>query len=442
MNKINNYITKLKKDKFWNNLFKNSFWAFIGDASSSVIGLLVTIFLIRIIGSDSYGILVLAQSYMQILDVIINVQSWKSVIQYGQKAIVNKNKELLHSYVKLGTILDVTTAIICCIISILIASFVGRIFGWSKELVICAQIFSITIVSHFSGTPTAILRLLNKFNLVALQKFISAFLKIVTLFVIYKIYGNLSLINSVIIYMITDFIGNILLVIFAFVEYNKKYGVNGIIKAKLPNDFKQFITFTLWGTLSEIVDIPVNYIDVFIISLLGNKMVSVFKVFKQVVSILQKVTSPIQQSILPQFSELSARNEKKRGYEVVTKIQKVSFKIGIVFSILIGLSSPLWLKFIYGELYASYWYVLLLYLVIQTYALSYTTIHPFYLSLDKARNSTLYILIANIVYLIVAYLLVLKLGIIGMVIAFGVQVILAINLKRLDILHSLKKGEI
>lgn len=442
MNKINNYITKLKKDKFWNNLFKNSFWAFIGDASSSVIGLLVTIFLIRIIGSDFYGILVLAQSYMQILDVIINVQSWKSVIQYGQKAIVNKNKELLHSYVKLGTILDVTTAIICCIISILIASFVGRIFGWSKELVICAQIFSITIVSHFSGTPTAILRLLNKFNLVALQKFISAFLKIVTLFVIYKIYGNLSLINSVIIYMITDFIGNILLVIFAFVEYNKKYGVNGIIKAKLPNDFKQFITFTLWGTLSEIVDIPVNYIDVFIISLLGNKMVSVFKVFKQVVSILQKVTSPIQQSILPQFSELSARNEKKRGYEVVTKIQKVSFKIGIVFSILIGLSSPLWLKFIYGELYASYWYVLLLYLVIQTYALSYTTIHPFYLSLDKARNSTLYILIANIVYLIVAYLLVLKLGIIGMVIAFGVQVILAINLKRLDILHSLKKGEI
>ena len=91
MKKIQSKIEKIKKDAFWGSLFKNSFWAFLGDSVASVIGLVVTILLIRLIGSDSYGVLVLGQSYMQIVDVIINVQSWKSVIQYGQKALV-KNK--------------------------------------------------------------------------------------------------------------------------------------------------------------------------------------------------------------------------------------------------------------------------------------------------------------------------------------------------------------
>lgn len=439
MDRIDIYVKKLKKDKFWNNLFKNSFWAFIGDALSAVIGLLITIFLIKYIGSDEYGILVLAQSYMQILDVIINVQSWKSVIQYGQQAFVNNKIDLLHSFVKLGTILDLSTAFICCLISFFIAPLVGYLFGWSADLIVCAQIFSITIISHFSGTPIAILRLLNKFNLVAIQKIISALIKIVALILLNSSSEGLTLINAVIVYTITDFIGNVLLVVFAFVEYGKKYGLKRVFKAKIPKNSKEFISFTLWGTFAEIADIPVIYIDVFIVSLLGNNMVSVFKVFKQTISILQKVTSPIQQSILPQFSELSAKNEKRRGFDVVSKIQKITFKFGLIFSLLIGITSPIWLKIIYGNLYSNNWYVLLMYLIIQTYALSYTTIHPFYLSLGKAKNSTLYILLANIVYLIVAYLLTIKIGIIGVVLAFSIQVAMVINLKKRDIIRCLKK---
>ena len=45
----------------------------------------------------------------------------------------------------------------------------------------------------------------------------------------------------------------------------------------------------------------------FIVSLLGTDYVAVFKVFKQIVAILQKITSPLQQAIMPQFSELKAQ---------------------------------------------------------------------------------------------------------------------------------------
>lgn len=438
---IRYFYNKIKIDKFWNNLVKNSFWAFFGDAIAAAIGLFITIILIRLIGSEAYGILVLAQTYMTIVDTSLNIQSWKSVIQYGQKSIINNDEESLRGYIKLGSVLDISTSILGGIVALILAPIIGKIFNWSNELIICSQIFSITIFSHFSGTPTAILRILNKFNLVALQKFLAAIIKFVSLITILIVKNSIGVIEATIIYCLTDIIANLILVIFAFTIYFKKYGYKNILKNNKVKEKKEFIKFTLWVTLGEIVDIPVNYFDVFIISLLGTNSVAVFKVFKQCVAILQKVTSPIQQSILPQFSELTAKGEKQRGYNIVIKIRNIILKIIGPIALLIGISSPLWLKLLYGEIYSNNWYILCIYLLVQTFALSYTTVHPYFLSLNKAKYSTIYVLLANLVYCILAYILVNKFDMIGIVIAYFIQCFIVIKLKVNDIKKENVKEE-
>ena len=429
MKEFKKILHKIKNDNFWKNLFKNSFWAFFGDASASAITFIISIILIKTIGSDSYGILILAQSYMNIMDVIINIQSWRSVIQYGQKALVDENIKELHSYVKFGCIMDISTAILCFIISVILPHFIGSLLHWSNEMILCSQIFAITIISHFAGTPTAILRLFNKYNLVALSKTLAAIFKITAIVAYYLITKNLNLISSTIIFMMTDFIGNILLVIFAFYNYSKKYKISDIIKAKMPKDSKSFISYTLWGTLSEIVDLPVQTIDVFIVSVLGNATVAIYKIFKQIIGIISKVTGPIQQSILPQFSELSAKGNEKRGFEVVIKIHRTILKYTLPISILVGATSYLWLGKLYDITYANYWYILFIYLIIQTYALSYTTIHPFFITLGNMKINAIIEFTANIVYLIVSFILVRVMGLLGITIAFLIQILLNIFLK-------------
>lgn len=427
--KMKKLLEKFKLDGFWKNLLKNSLWAFLGESIASFIGLIITIILIKKLGSDKYGILVLAQSYMLIMDAVINVQSWKSVIQFGQKSLVKKDYKNLNSYIKLGTILDMSTAVLCCIISFFFPLFLGSIFSWSNEMILCCEIFSITIISHFSGTPTAILRIYDKFHLVALQKFISAIIKLFSLFIVLFYFNETSLILITIIYCITDVIGNLLLVIFAILVLKRKTQIKTIIKSKLPDDRQKFISFTLWGTLSEIVDVPVNYFDMFIVSLLGTDYVAVFKVFKQIVAILQKITSPLQQAIMPQFSELKAQMNETKGYEIVIKIQKISFYMILPISLIIGLTSPIWLKIIYNDIYAGKWYILLLYLLTQSVALSYTTIHPYFLSLNEPKRSFIYVLIANIVFIISSYILVFPLGMLGIVISYTIQYSIVICLK-------------
>ena len=435
-------ISKIKKDNFWKTLFTNSFWAFLGDGMASVINLVITIVLIWLIGNYDYGSLVLAQSYMQIMDVLLNIQSWKSVIQYGQKALVKKDTQKLCGYVKIGCFLDVSTAILGGVASFFLAGLIGKIFGWDNTLIWCARIFSLTIFLHFSGTPTAILRITNKFNLVAIQKVVAAIFKLGCLGFIFFWKKSISLLNAVIIYTITDALGNLLLVLLAFFVFFKKYGFKNLIKAKIPKDYKEFTKYTLWGTLSEIVDIPINYFDVFIISFLSKELVAVFKVFKQIVAILSKVTTPIYQAIMPQFSELSAKGLKQRGFEVVLKIRKTILAIGIPFTILVSITSPFWLKIIYGDLYAQNWYILGLYLLVQTLALSYTTVHPYFISLGKTKESAIYVLIANIVYVILAISFVKSGGMIALVICYFIQAFIVIYLKVKNIKKSLKQKKL
>ncbi len=119
--------------------------------------------------------------------------------------------------------MDISTAIVCCAAAILISLIIGKLFNWSSELILCCKIFSITIISHFAGTPTAILRLLNKFKLVSLDKFLSAFFELIGIGIYWFVYKNMTLLTSVWIFTISDFVGNIILVIFAYLEFKKTY---------------------------------------------------------------------------------------------------------------------------------------------------------------------------------------------------------------------------
>lgn len=437
MKKLLNIQKRIKQNDFLKNLVTNSFWAFCGDSISSVINLLITIILIKMISDNGYGTLVVAQSYMLVMDVLLNIQSWKSVIRYGQQAITSNNEDDLYGYVKLGCILDISTAILGGILSYLFATIIGGILNWNSELILCAELFSFTIFSHFSGTPTAILRLLNKFNLVAAQKIISALVKLGAFIYLLFFQSNISLIFSVIVYVITDILGNLILIIFSIYVFSKKYSLKRLLKSSFPTKKNEFIKYTLWGTFSDILDIPVNYFDVFILSFLSTQLVAVLKVFKQIISILSKVTTPIYQAILPQFSELSALGKEKYGFNIVLKIQKAILLIMGPISLIIGFSSPLWLKYIYGELYAQYWIVLLLFLAVQTLALSYTTVHPFFISIGKAKESSYIVLISNLIYIVVSILLIQKIGMMALVISYFLQSSIVIGLKILCIKKEL-----
>lgn len=435
---IKSKISIIQQNKFWNKLFRNIFSAFLGESGSAVMNVFTTMAIIWAIGDTANGVFVVAQSYMYIVDGLINFQSWQAVIKYGSECIENKDYSGLRAIIKTGMIVDMITALVGTIAAIVIIPAVGYYMEWDNEIKLCCFVFSLEIFFHFSGASVGVLRLFNKFNLVAIQKNVVAALKLIGV-LIFLLFDLHDLIQLVIVCVCADIVGHIMLTVMSLntLQKSDNMSIKEMLKAPVKSVWKKFWGFAFWTNLTSSVDIPVKQLDVFILSGISYEIVSVFKLYKQIGNILVQLSTPISQAVMPQFSELIAQKKLKECYDIMMKMRKWTLLVMLPVTAVVTALSPWLLDVFFGELYAKYFYILMLYLLSRSFALSYTSIHQLFVSMGKVRRNFAFTIIANTVYLICAVILSRIIGIIGVVIALFAEYFTIIMLKKHDIKKEL-----
>lgn len=416
------------KNDFWSKLIKNVTTVIVGNGGSSIINFVVTCVMIRTVGNTDYGVFLLALQYMNLIDCIVNFQSWAGVIKYGSEAIVEKREDKLAAIFKSGFIIDIATAGLGSIIALLILPTVANFMHWDSNLVLLAALFSVEILFHLEGTSIGILRLYDKFNLTAIQSIISAILKL-TLIGGYFLLGGRSLIVITVLYVITDIFKHMLLVFYALRVLHEDMGIRKVVKSNLKLNDDKFIKYTIWNNFCYTVDVPVKYFDVFIISLISVDMVAIYKVFKQIIQILSMLINPISQAILPQFSELVAQNRTAEALRKVLKLRNVILGCGtiaVVGSLLFGKPIFTW---ILGPEYGENLLLFETLFVVQIFLMSYTAIHPFFAALGVPRIDFMFTGITNLMYMLVTFVTVKTIGVYSIILAMAVQGISLIWLK-------------
>lgn len=416
------------KNDFWSKLIRNVTTVIVGNGGSSIINFVVTCVMIRTVGNTDYGVFLLALQYMNLIDCIVNFQSWAGVIKYGSEAIVEKREDKLAAIFKSGFIIDIATAGLGSIIALLILPTVANFMHWDSNLVLLAALFSVEILFHLEGTSIGILRLYDKFNLTAIQSIISAILKL-TLIGGYFLLGGRSLIVITVLYVITDIFKHMLLVFYALRVLHEDMGIRKVVKSNLKLNDDKFIKYTIWNNFCYTVDVPVKYFDVFIISLISVNMVAIYKVFKQIIQILSMLINPISQAILPQFSELVAQNRTAEALRKVLKLRNVILGCGtiaVVGSLLFGKPIFTW---ILGPEYGENLLLFEALFVVQIFLMSYTAIHPFFAALGVPRIDFMFTGITNLMYMLVTFVTVKTIGVYSIILAMAVQGISLIWLK-------------
>ena len=435
---IKSKILIIQQNKFWNKLFRNMFSAFLGESGSAVMNVFTTMAIIWAIGDTANGVFVVAQSYMYIVDGLINFQSWQAVIKYGSEYVENKDYSGLGTIIKIGMVVDMLTALVGTIVAIAIIPVVGYYMEWDNEIKLCCFVFSLEIFFHFSGASIGVLRLFNRFNLVAIQKNIVAAIKLIGV-LMFWLFDLHDLVQLVIVYVCADIIGHIMLTIMSLntLKISDNISIKEMLKTPVKSVWKKFWNFAFWTNLTSSVDIPVKQLDVFILSGISYEIVSVFKLYKQIGNILVQLSTPISQAIMPQFSELIAQKKLKECYDIMMKMRKWTLWVMIPITAVVTALSPWLLDLFFGELYAKYFYILMLYLLSRSFALSYTSIHQLFVSMGKVRKNFVFTIIANVAYLICSIILSRIIGILGIVIALFVEYFTIIMLKKYDIKKEL-----
>lgn len=415
-----NKLKKILQDK----LVRNFLNIFSGDAVGSLLSIISISFVTKGIGLEKYGFIVLIQGITSLADGIFNFQSWQGFIKFFPtvKSDEVKTKELI----KFSYFLDGVTAIIAFVILNSLGVFIKRIYNFTPHEMLLLSLFSLYIIFNIQGTPIGILRSFDRFDMLRNQRMITAFYNFIMLAV--GFFFKFDLGWFVFVYLSSNVVNGVLINIFALYVLKKKE-LLGFVKVKLKFD-REFFKFTCLTNINSSLDIPVQYFDNLLIGkMLSLEQLGIYKICKTVAVVLDKVGTPIYQTLYPYFCEAVARHEKR---EMFKKFITVSGLLGVAcLFMIIGLNVIGFYLFaqFFSELVWKYKFEINLYVLMKSLGTMFIAVHPLFLALGYIKIETRIIFLANLIYAAVLFPMIKYYGLTGVIIAYGVQVALIICMK-------------
>jgi len=369
----------------------------------------------RSLGPELLAYFALAQAYAFIVNNIFNVQTWESLIKFGQ---MDSKPNQLAEAIKTNVLIDVAGAMLAFIIAIGVAEQVGTVLNWDSDLVQLSYAYSFTIPFTLTTLTIGVPRLFNKFAVIAKLQFVMAALKLSVVGIVYL--QNGSVLSYTMAYIGTEMLVNAGLIVYSLYLLKRKQVIDWR-RTKIRLDSDQ-LRFLWWTNLRTIVRIPVRQLDVLIINqVMSMNTVGIYKAYKEILGIIGRLGDPINQALYPEYSKLLGKGKTTETVSVTKRLMKI---LGIVSAVtcvgFLVASAPIIETFLGAEflLLISAYYVLV---VLNCINLFLTPINSLFIAAGFARYSFVVVLFNNILYLAVALIGGIHLGIYGIVLAFAAQ---------------------
>jgi O-antigen/teichoic acid export membrane protein len=165
---------------------------------------------------------------------------------------------------------------------------------------------SLGILANIAGTPTAVLRLYERFRLFSVQKTVSAVVKLLGVAIAWWLGAGLQ--GFVIVWLVTNVVGRLLLLFYGLQTIRQK-NLSGFLRAPVQRGGTVF-RFTVWTNLSTTVSLPLKHFDMAIVgALISLESVGVYRIIKQIALLMTMVSDSVYQVIYPRLAELLAAHD-------------------------------------------------------------------------------------------------------------------------------------
>lgn len=367
------------------------------------------------LGPTLLGYFALAQVYAMIFNDLFNVQTWESLIKFGQSKGENYR---LDRTIKTNVLIDIIGALVAFGVAGLAAHELGASLGWDGSLVQLALIYSFVIPFTLTTLTIGVPRLFDKFAVIAKLQFLTALIKLCAVTAISLGDGGAVAFTSA--YVGTEIFLSISLITYSLLLLRRQKAVDWR-RSRIYLNGEQ-VRFLWWTNLRTIVRIPVRQLDVLIINqVMSMSTVGIYKAYKEIVSVINRLGDPVNQSIFPAYAGLIGSDQSSEAVAVTKRIMVILAALGaVVLAIFLVISSPLIERF-FGPEYLEYLSAFYILLALTCFNLLLTPINSLFIAAGFAKYSFLVVLANNILYLTSALVGGVYLGIYGIVLAFAIQ---------------------
>jgi O-antigen/teichoic acid export membrane protein len=149
-----------------------------GRAANAVISLGYMAVAARALGVREVGVLILINAFAQLVGEVVKFNSWQTVLNYGSGALAGGDRGKLQQVVRFTIFLDLASSLVGVAIAATAALLFGERLGWTAADSPKAAAYCLTIMVMASATPTGLLRLFDRFDLIAAQTPVSSLVRL------------------------------------------------------------------------------------------------------------------------------------------------------------------------------------------------------------------------------------------------------------------------
>ncbi|WP_302478675.1 lipopolysaccharide biosynthesis protein [Ruegeria arenilitoris] len=151
-------------------ILRNVGYLVSGTTAVSLIGIMTLVLTARALGPAGLGILALVEAYVRTIDMLFRLQPTQVLIKYGSEALEKDDKGRFERLIKLSILIDLAGGVLAGLIAISVGWLAAPVFGLGPDGFDYILVVALALFVSFRPTGVALLRLFDRFGLLAVSE--------------------------------------------------------------------------------------------------------------------------------------------------------------------------------------------------------------------------------------------------------------------------------
>jgi O-antigen/teichoic acid export membrane protein len=365
------------------------------------------------LGATELGVLVLIQAFAQFLGEVVKFQSWQTILHFGTRPLNEGRVRGFQQVLRFTLALDLASTAVGIAVGLVGSlAFAGHL-GWTPAQAPDAALYMLSIAFMVSATPLGLLRLFDRFDVLARQAALISIIRLLTSIVAFAMHAPME--GFLLAYAIGTFGSWVYLAGSAYRELRRRgllegFTWRGPLAAGLPGVWR-----FAWNTnLSATLDVAFTHLATLVVgALVGPADAAFWRIGRQVAEAIAKPARLLTPALYPELARLHADDRQDAMWRLAKQVGLLAGAVGsVLLTISLVFGRPL-LVLVMGPAFAAAAAVMTWQVAGAAIGVFALPLEPMLISLGAPGAAVRVRLVVSALFLVILPLLATRFGLIG-----------------------------
>jgi len=329
---------------------RNVAWLLGGRGFAGLTSIAYLAIAARTMGPHSFGEFTLVLAFGQIIANLTQFQSWQGVIRYGSIHIAEGREDRLSRLLGFSASLDIGSAGVGAVLAMIGTGIVGAFLDWSHTEQIRAALFGAALVISINATPTGMLRLQDRFDLLTYAQAVAPAVRLA---------------GSIVAWVASDGVGAFLAVwaaamlfqsiaiwVIALIATRQKLSFGAAASRQAAAENPGIVRFMMITNLSSCCGLLWEQIGTLAVGgVAGATAAGGFRIASRLAKAIAKPVQTMSKVIYPELARLVASKDHATMGRVMSRISLIAIGLSLLIIVVAGFGGASLLSLIAGPEY-------------------------------------------------------------------------------------------